>query len=63
MTSEDVIVDVGSGVGAISLVLAKEVPDARIILQDTSPVLEHAQKVWSRLSLPASRTINDTVVC
>ncbi|KAI0314822.1 S-adenosyl-L-methionine-dependent methyltransferase [Amylostereum chailletii] len=41
-----VVVDVGSGVGAQALILAKECPNLRIVLQDRGPPLEDAKNYW-----------------
>ncbi|KAJ3513294.1 hypothetical protein NLJ89_g3022 [Agrocybe chaxingu] len=50
-----VIVDVGGGVGAASLPIARKYPELHIVLQDLPPVIEDAKKVWSE-ELPNALT-------
>jgi len=40
-----VVVDVGGGVGTVSLSLARDFPDLQIVLQDLPSVIEEAKKV------------------
>lgn len=47
LTNQDTIVDVGSGVGSVSLALARANLEVKIILQDRAPVIEHAAQVWA----------------
>lgn len=42
------VVDVGGGVGSVSLALAETFPDLKIILQDREKTIEDAQKLWQR---------------
>ncbi|EPT04774.1 hypothetical protein FOMPIDRAFT_1027546 [Fomitopsis schrenkii] len=42
------IVDVGGGVGGMSLELAKRFPDLNFVVQDRAPVIEKAKAVWAR---------------
>ena len=45
MPKDSVVVDVGGGVGASSLVLAETFPDLKIVVQDRPPVVEEGTKV------------------
>ncbi|EJD40316.1 O-methyltransferase [Auricularia subglabra TFB-10046 SS5] len=40
------IVDVGGGVGAVSLVLAKAYPDMKLVVQDRKKTVDEAHKFW-----------------
>ncbi|ESK86937.1 hypothetical protein Moror_3379 [Moniliophthora roreri MCA 2997] len=42
-----VVVDVGGGVGTVSLALAEEFPDINIVVQDLPSIVEKGHKVWS----------------
>ena len=45
ISQDAVVVDVGGGLGAPSMILAKEFPELRIIIQDRQPVVQQAQMV------------------
>jgi len=45
LPADEVVVDVGSGVGTVSMVIAKQVPQVKFILQDRPAVMEHAKSV------------------
>lgn len=47
LTKNDTIVDVGAGVGAVSLVIAKANPDVNIVIQDLPGVISQAKEVQS----------------
>lgn len=46
---EDVVVDVGAGVGAVSLALAKSYPSLKIVVQDRDAVIVQANGVCTLL--------------
>ena len=48
LPKDSVVVDVGGGVGASSLVLAETFPDLKIVVQDRPPVVEEGTKVGNR---------------
>lgn len=52
----DIVVDVGSGVGATSLVLAKAHPQINIILQDEQPILDEAMTVRGTASVSLTKS-------
>lgn len=52
----DIVVDVGSGVGATSLVLAKAHPQINIILQDEQPILDEAMRVRVTASVSVKKS-------
>ncbi|KJA18250.1 hypothetical protein HYPSUDRAFT_145199 [Hypholoma sublateritium FD-334 SS-4] len=43
-----IVVDVGGGLGAPSMILAKAFPGLRIIIQDRQPVVQQAQVYWTK---------------
>lgn len=45
LPADSVIVDVGGGVGTSSLVLAQNLPNVKIIVQDLPPVVKDGQAV------------------
>jgi tRNA1(Val) A37 N6-methylase TrmN6 len=45
LPKDGVVVDVGGGAGASSLIIAKAVPHLKIVVQDRAAVLEDAQRV------------------
>ncbi|EIM90615.1 S-adenosyl-L-methionine-dependent methyltransferase [Stereum hirsutum FP-91666 SS1] len=53
LNTDAIVVDVGSGVGATSLVLSKAHPKLHAILQDKQPVIDNAELVWTRKFPPA----------
>ncbi|KAH9484888.1 4-O-methyltransferase 1 [Psilocybe cubensis] len=49
LPKDSVVVDVGGGIGSSSLILAKNLPDIKIVIQDTPIVLtEGATQFWAR---------------
>ncbi|TFL01361.1 S-adenosyl-L-methionine-dependent methyltransferase [Pterulicium gracile] len=44
--ADDLIVDVGGGTGTLSLVLARERPDLRHVVQDQAEVIDNARQFW-----------------
>ncbi|KAF8313565.1 S-adenosyl-L-methionine-dependent methyltransferase [Amanita rubescens] len=49
------VVDVGGGVGTASLVLAREFPDLKIVVQDRQPAIENGVDIWKK-ELPEALT-------
>ncbi|KAF8069262.1 S-adenosyl-L-methionine-dependent methyltransferase [Lyophyllum atratum] len=54
LLNESVVVDVGGGVGATSLVLAQELPHLKLVVQDLPKVIENAEQFWKK-SMPNSK--------
>ncbi|KAH8099822.1 S-adenosyl-L-methionine-dependent methyltransferase [Cristinia sonorae] len=50
---QSTVVDVGGGIGGMSLDLAKRYPNLSFIIQDREPVLKQAHAVWSK-ELPSA---------
>ncbi|KAF5312796.1 hypothetical protein D9619_003671 [Psilocybe cf. subviscida] len=46
LPTDSVVVDVGGGVGTASLVLAKNIPNVRIVIQDLPSVVKDGQLFW-----------------
>jgi len=44
---DDVVADVGGGVGTVSLAIAKACPNVRFVVQDRAPVLEQGKQLWN----------------
>lgn len=50
MTKKDTIVDVGGGIGAVGLEIAKANPHVNLVIQDRDAVMEQAKEVRHLLS-------------
>ncbi|KAJ3501836.1 hypothetical protein NLJ89_g9160 [Agrocybe chaxingu] len=48
LSKGSVVVDVGGGLGSVSLPVAGEYPDLQIVVQDLPPVIESAAKLWKK---------------
>ncbi|KAM6499102.1 S-adenosyl-L-methionine-dependent methyltransferase [Amanita muscaria] len=46
LPNDALVVDVGGGIGSVSMTLAKEHPNLKIIVQDQAYVVENGTKVW-----------------
>ncbi|KAE9386357.1 O-methyltransferase [Gymnopus androsaceus JB14] len=49
------IVDVGGGVGSLSLIIAEAVPDINIVIQDGQLTIAHAEEFW-KANMPSAIT-------
>jgi len=45
LSAGETVVDVGSGIGTVSMAVARSVPHLNFVLQDRPAVMEHAQTV------------------